>query len=161
MSIRVEHKGMEIRWSDNEDAWSCMEMGFSSPSLAKVRAKIDAFRLKERKAIKVPALLLPNYETARATPCEVIEYLGPKGRSKIETVAVMRMKHSGVSRCEEDMNSLVADTPEVRVVVERAADLVRRASELSRQADAMSKTIPRLTLADIAELVKHKEYSDE
>jgi hypothetical protein len=155
MSVTVEHKGMSIRWSDNEDQWTCMEMGASSPSLSSIKRKIDAFRRKERKGASVAALYLSNYGS-RSMPCEIVEYLGKKGNGSFqrEKVATIRSSVSDKpSRNEDNMSDIALDNDVNRASVEQAKLLSDRASELEKQAREIMSSIPRITRDDIAALV--------
>jgi hypothetical protein len=158
----VEHKGMDIYWSDNEDKWSCSEMGFSSQSLLAVKRKIDAFRKKERSGIAIPALYVSEYGT-KATPCEIVEYLGEhktygSGRPLAPKVAVMRPGYSGErkTRNTDWLHELAPATPEVEALIAKMAGLNEEIERLKREVVTLGKQVPRLRIEDIAELVKHK-----
>lgn len=161
MSLSIEHKGMQIRWSDNEDQWTCMEMRTSSPSLAKIKSRIDTFRRKQRKEASVTAIYLSGH-SERWMPCEVVEYLGKKGYRSSELVAVMRKGLSEKpTRNEDEMTSIALDTPENRAAVARANELAMEAHELTRQAREIMKSIPRLTKGDIPGLIEHADTAQE
>lgn len=158
MTLKTEHKGMVIYWSDNADEWSCMELNYSSKSLASVRAKIDAFRLKERKALSVAAIYIGYGSTEDA---EIVEYLGPKGYKGAHKVAVLRERGGKKrSRSEEEFKDLTLDLPETRAALERAAVLRAKAREIVRQADEIVSAIPRINLDDIAALIEHANCTE-
>jgi hypothetical protein len=157
----IEHKGMTIFWSDNEDKWSCSELGFSSQSLIAVKRKIDTFRKKERSGIAVPALYVGH---SYAVPCEIVEYIGERKTYTRQgelapKVAVMRpsSRHADRKTRQEDwLHELAPATPEVEATLAKVAEMEAAADQLKRDAIALTRSIPRLKIEDIAELVAHK-----
>jgi cation transport regulator ChaC len=162
--ITTTHKGMDIHWAENEDAWSCMELKYSSPSLSKVKKRIDVFRKKERDSITYKAVYLGTFNN-KFEEVEIVEYLGESKRSyaKGHKVAVMRV--SGFkgrrSRNEDRLNELALDLPEVHAKGREIKEIEAQIDALNTRKREIFDSIPRLTLDDIPELVAYREKMKE
>lgn len=165
MALEVKHRGYTIRFSENADEWSALEVGsgFSSQSLNAVKAKIDAFVLGMRKeaATACYELGLPSSSVAKKTPALVTEYLGTtrlnRHSHEVEHMVAVSAQRDGrerASRVDRSLDSLMPDTLEAHAAFEvyaRKADEVARAL---RDRQAAYDAIPRLTLDDIKPLVE-------
>lgn len=171
--IKIEYRGYPIRYSENEDLWNCYDLGghgkdASEPSLSKLKARIDALILSERKRGSVPCLILThNHHTFQIDTIEgaITEYLGPKierpygqkERVVVEqrvAVSAKRSANSRVSRQDSPLSKHALITPEVDAALAEA----NRLGVLAREANAAYKAafdaIPRVQIDDISALVK-------
>lgn len=176
MTIETTYRDHTIRFNENTDEWSCYDVGsaFSSPSLSKVKARIDKMYRDLRKSAAIPCFELSggySDRPPRTTEGTLIEYLGPimerppynspspdlvlKGY-KVAVVAT-RGGNKQAGRAEVKLHDLMPDTPEAH----EALSAARVAYEAVKVAVAAYKeaydNIPRLTLDDIPDLVKVKE----
>lgn len=158
-SIETEHRGVKIRYSDNEDTWYCSELSFSHASLRRVKARIDKWWKDARSAAAMEVYRIGGDGTIR--PAQVVEYLGEStsyGRRRI-LVAVMGDNHgSGTSRRSEvNLDELALPTAELdvgRALLER---LKQQKRDIEDQIARTVRDLPRLTLEDIPELVKLRD----
>ena len=170
MALETEYRGYLIRYSENGDEWTCYDMGSgaaaSAPTLSKMKAKIDKYLLGIRKEAAVECLELETYSGLRITDAVIIEYLGPKvegggwnrkpAHVSSHKVAAMaqRTGRERTSRRETDLRDFIPNTP----AANEAIDLARRLGNAAKDAERAYKeavaAIPRLTIDDIAELVR-------
>lgn len=168
MSLETEHRGYKIRYSENGDEWTCYDAGngMTAPTLSKMKEKIDRMALAERKASSFRCLEFSGYSSVDTEDASIIEYLGPTvegggwtgkphyiSKHKVASVANRKGKERPTRR-ESDLSNFLPDTPEVRAALEDLARLHKVAEEARKAFDAARKAIPRVTVADIAPLVK-------
>lgn len=166
----VEYRGHTIRWSDNEDKWSCSDFDVSSPSLASIRRTIDDNYRRLRKSAALKCLRVSEYSSPFAVEATLIEYLGEKkapsyrqsNKALHQVAAIMpTLGNNRPSRSKGDLNEFIADTPENAAVLAEATRISQEAKRLAEEARAMVAGIPRLSLADIEGLVKAHETPKE
>jgi hypothetical protein len=167
-SITTEYRGHEIRYDQNADEWTSYDLAGktkSSPSLSKIKAAIDAMYLAERKANATACLEVRNHTSLKVVDATLVEYLGPTierslhsqmrriSDHKVASVA-RREGSSKPSRCEMPLSCFAPLSPETDaalVRVREAETVLRRAQKAYKDAVA---AIPRVTLDDIADLVR-------
>jgi len=158
----VEYRGHIIFWSDNSDAWGCHEMQNYNPSLAKVKAAIDRFYLKQRKAVAVPCYVLMSSDVIPATVIEFIKTTSK--RSFGNTTHNNSFDHLvGVSheasytasgkprkvRSEKVLGGLVPMTDEADTAIREWTRLKQIEAAAKDAADAAKILIPRMDLSHI------------
>lgn len=171
--ITTTYRGHEIRYGENSDEWYCSDLesgGQSHASLAKLKAKIDKMYLDLRKKAAVKAFEINTgyYEKPSLNETTVIEYVGQAkvrdyskgghtlGPHKVACVATRR-GNDRPSRAEMEMSGLMPDTPEAHAAFAEALRLAEIAEAARKVAVATQAAVPRLSLDDIADLVKIKE----
>ncbi|MER9833401.1 hypothetical protein NKJ28_00290 [Mesorhizobium sp. M0145] len=170
--IETTYRGHLIRYGENSDEWYCRDLevgGGSHVSLAKLKAKIDKMYLDLRRkaAVKVFEVNGGYSSKPSITEATIIEYVRPfaekdwKGvvgrtRHKVATVA-QRNGSERASRAEKELSDLMPDTSEAQAAFAEALRLAEIAAEAQKAATEALNRIPRLTLDDIAELVRIKE----
>lgn len=158
-SIETEHRGIKIRYSDNEDTWYCSELSFSHASLRRVKARIDKWWKDARSKAALDAYRIGHDGTMR--PTQVVEYLGVRtgyGRQgPLVAVLGVNYKNERPSRSEVSLSELAPAAPELVAMQAELEALKKRKREIEEEISAKVKAIPRLSLDDIAELVKLRE----
>lgn len=155
-SIETEHRGVKIRYSDNEDTWYCSELSFSHASLRRVKARIDKWWKDARSAAVVEVYRVSYDGTLR--PAQVVEYLGDRhgiGRRGPQ-VAVVGQSYAKErpSRSEVSLSELTLATPALAALQTELTRLREQKKTIEDEITAKVNAIPRLSLGDIAELVK-------
>ena len=164
----VEYRGHTIRWSDNEDKWSCSDFSVSSASLAAVRRNIDDHYRRLRKSAAVECLRVSEYSHPFTSDATLVEYLGAKesrsrnretGAQEVTVwheVAAMSARRAPErpGRTKGKLDEFIANTPENVAVLTQADDLIRESKRLEKAARTLVAGIPRLTIDDIAGLVQ-------
>lgn len=164
MRLTVDHRGYTLHYSENEDAWNCYDLGICNVSLAKTKAAVDKLLLKARKDAKFPCLQL-GYD-GTVTAVDIIEYIEAKvskdykSKHDVTKHYVASLGHRtgrGVaSRSVSALDAFIHDTPDNRAALDQANELRAQAKILERNAAAVQGTIPRVTMDDIAALVRLK-----
>lgn len=72
--IKLAYKGAEIEFSERNDDWHCAELDMRSPSMKKIKQKIDAHWKTHRDTKAVNALKVNSDGTYN--PIQIVEYLG-------------------------------------------------------------------------------------
>ncbi len=170
MTLSTEYRGYAISYSENEDRWNCYACKVSAETIGKVKAKIDAIHLKMRKAAMVRAYEINSNHThgPELRECRLIDYLGEKwsgswtaSREVVDhRVSSMAVRDSGLGigqragRQERNLSEIVAMTPkaEAQMIEAQRLHVIYRAAEDAYQ--AAIDGLPRLTLEDIAGLIK-------
>ncbi|MER9652501.1 hypothetical protein NKJ26_03150 [Mesorhizobium sp. M0152] len=174
--IETTYRGHTISYGENSDEWYCADLdhgGNSHVSLAKLKAKIDKMYLDLRRKAAVKAFEISSgpYERPSLNEATVIEYVGQAktynsrapggGRYELgaHKVAVIATRHGNdrASRAEKEIQTLMPATPEAHAAFAEAIRLAEIARAAKTEADAALKAVPRLSLDDIAELVRIKE----
>lgn len=158
--ILTEYKGYKIVYSDNGDEWSCSEADIRSPSLLKIKRRIDNLTRAARSEASVGALDL-SYD--KGTEVKVVEFLGDSRHYK-SRCAVLGLRHtsdSKVTRWEVTLGDLCAKTHSNMTALKDAEALRAEAAKLNKKANEIVRAIPRLTKDDIAELIKLAETVEE
>jgi len=168
MSVpKVEYRGHVIIWSDNDDKWRACDFDFSHQSLAKCRERIDKeYRaLRNKSAVQCLKLDGGSGFTPEGRPATLVEYLGAKEERSWSTKELKAVKHRVAamyiwahsekqSRNQCDLGDFAADTPEVLAMIALAKEKQDAARTLLKEGDAIMRSIPRLTEADIAGLIR-------
>lgn len=169
VSIEVEYRGYTIRYSENGDEWVCYDIASgkaaAAPTLSKMKGKIDKYMLGIRKESAVTCLEIHSYGNLKFHEANVIEYLGPRldggawtSRERHvseQQVAVMAARDKErPSRQEIGLARLAPIGPETDAAIAEAQRLLVIADDANKAYAEAVKGIPRLTLADIEELVK-------
>jgi hypothetical protein len=164
--ISIEYRGHTIRWADNEDCWTCWDLGNkakSSPKLSVIKAAIDKIYLAERKAASTQCWEINSHSGTREF-ANVIEYVGPKverawaGEITSETkhiVGVVAKREGSERNSRKDIEtSRLAPVGEATDKAWAAYEVAMESRKLaqSRERDALA-AVPRLSLDDINELV--------
>lgn len=177
MTIETEHRGHRIIYGMNSEDWSCHDVNYASPSLSKVKQRIDKMYLDQRKRSAVEAFEIERAGTFGEAPTKVAtmitEYVGPKMEKdfrgvKRELIQVGHLvasvaKRGGDSKAvrrDRLLDQIMPDTPEAHAAHEeylRAVSIVRDAK---KEADKAFAAIPRVTIDMIADLVRIKESGD-
>jgi hypothetical protein len=172
-NIETVYRGHTITYGENSDEWYCGDLeagGASHVSLAKLKAKIDKMYLDLRRKAAVKAFEIGSgyYEKPSLNATTVIEYVGQAktrnyngggftlGAHKVACIAPRR-GNDRASRAEKELDGIMPDTPEAHAAFAEALRLAEIASAAKKAADAALKAVPRLSLDDIAELVRIKE----
>lgn len=166
-----------IYWSDNEEVWRCSDINFNHIKLAKVKEKIDALYLAMRKAAAVNCFYLDGYDEPRLKEATVIDYRGPiHGTKSVNFHSVKTdeiVDHSMVvmtqavfssekkSRQTKHLSNLVPNTPEAMAKFDEARAIYHQIVTLKNYLSLAVRAIPRLTLDDVAGLVKAAETKIE
>jgi hypothetical protein len=165
--VVTEYRGHKIRWSDNEDCWTCYDLSDkvrASPKLSAIKAAIDRLYLAERKAAGVGCWEISSHDGSR-TPATVVEYLGEKtekswsGRTpdriyhKVAVVA-KRTASERPARRETSCDQLARLGAEFDAAWEIYANaFAERKAAQKREQEAFG-ALPRLQVEDIAKLVE-------
>lgn len=177
MTIETEHRGHRIVYGMNSEDWFCHDVGFSSPSLSKVKQRIDKMYVDQRKRSAVEAFEIEMAgsfgEAPTKVPASITEYVGPKMEKdfrgvKRELIQVghlvasvaKRGSDSKAARRDRLLDQMMPDTPEAHAAHEeylRAVLIVQQAKKAAHEA---FKAIPRMTIDMIADLVRIKESGD-
>lgn len=155
--LETEHRGYKLGYSENNDEWTCYDLGVGSKSLACAKGMIDKLLLIQRKKHKVDCLRLGRDGTVK--PASIIEYLGHSRSyrgTQVASVAYMATNGGAdrPSRSTGLLNDFAADTQEVREALIEVVTLHDRAARLTREAARKLEEVPRLRDADIAELIR-------
>ena len=175
--ITVEHRGYKIVFNEHADEWSCPEVNhFSSPSLLKVRAKIDSMLLSVRKKIAVKCFEIGSSHNSRwaqeKIEATIVEYEKQEIVRKYgsqETISInhlvasvaQRPGSSKASRRTAKLSELMSDTPEAHAAHDAFLVLLEEERAAARRTEAAFKAIPRVTVEDIAELHKIAKKGDD
>lgn len=159
-----EYRGHTIRWSDNEDCWTCWDLSDkvrSSPKLSTIKAHIDKLYLAERKANATPC-----YELGRERRVEsmVVEYLGERKEKSwrklgeftiTHRVAVVakRDKNDRPARKEATLPALSPVSPEADAAWQHYAVLAHELKLAERRAAEAFDALPRLKPEDVQKLI--------
>lgn len=170
MSLSVEYRGYTIRYSENGDVWDSdafKTFKHSAPTLSKAKEKIDNLLRDVRKQAALQCFELTGGHNAPYGFREstIIEYEGPKleggswtGKKQyVDTHKVgIVSNRSGTKSARADgyLNTLVHATTEDQMKVDQANRLLSQAKAIEDEAKALIKSIPRVTLDDIQELVR-------
>jgi len=172
MSLSTEYRGYTIQYDENRDHWGCYDCGVSEPSLSKAKAKIDAMHLKLRKASAVEGYEIAPVKDrdgyfARAVPCKVIDYLGPKVEHRFTFSEIVGQRVASVakrngstkaSRFETVLKNIAPQTVEVHAAIAEANRLGEIAFEADRAFMAAVSAIPRMPVEAIQGLIAASEH---
>lgn len=169
----TEYRGYSIRYSENEDVWTCYDVGASHEKLSRVKAKIDDMHRKLRKANAFHCLDVSSYRGVETQEATIVEYLGPiraktssyqrVGDGKIIDHEVAYMSARGglsekKSRQKGKLSQLALnDTQNMRRIGE-AQRLYAEAEKIRKQAQKIMESLDRPTIDHIAELVAASEH---
>lgn len=166
--IIIDHRGYVIRFNENADEWSCHDAGYySSPSLAKVRARIDKMLLDTRKKAAVDCFELSGgaYRgSVDKIPAKIIEFVktkpdkdyrgNPLPPKHIVASVAQRSMSEKASRKEVELSELMPDTPEAHAAFARLEEACKRLREAQNATNEAFKAVPRMTIDMIEELVR-------
>lgn len=172
MSLSTDYKGYTIRYSENEEVWTCYDVGASNEKLGRVKAKIDDMHRKLRKANAFHCLDVSGYRGATAQDATIVEYLGPirkkrsserVGTGEIEDHQVAYMSVGGglsdkKTRQTGALSKLTLDTTANRHTIAEAARLMEQAREIETQAASLLKQLSSPKIEDIADLVAASDH---
>jgi hypothetical protein len=168
MSLSTEYRGYTIRYNDNSDEWTCADLGRknSAPTLSKMKANIDDYLRSIRKEAAVICYELNAHLSIKLTEATVTEYIGPTidGSSwgsnprhvsghKV-AIAAKREGNERIVRREGRLKDCVPMTEEAAQAITEAKRLERIAKAAQADYERAIKAIPRLTIDDVAGLVK-------
>lgn len=172
MSIEVEHRGYKIHYAENGDVWRCWDLNgkdAENAALSKVKQAIDRVLLKERKENAVTCYEISSGSSFSAIEAQIIEYIGPKierpyrrDMSRIpkqvtghtvKAVAKRRM-NDRASAQNGELRGYAPMTPEVEEAIARAEYAKGELNAARKRYEDVLNAIPRMTLADIADLVR-------
>lgn len=170
MTIKTEHRGHTIIYSENGDEWWCSDINYSNVSLQKVRARIDKMYLDLRKKSATPCFEISNYGKGDKVESSVVEYLDeiwegggwnlktPRHLANHKVAVVAKRQGSEKSsRREAKLSELMPVTDEANAAFEEFRRLRDIAIDAQRVANAAFDAIPRLKIEDVAELVRIKK----
>jgi len=169
MSIEVEHRGYTIRFSENADEWSCLDVEdikgrrVSSQSLSKVKAAIDKMLLDVRKANAVDCFELAGDHgwEPKATETRIIEYVEQKkdrvynpktGNSDLVAGAhivgcvARRNGNKQAARRNVKLDDLMPDTPDAHAALAQAKAAHERKTLAEQEYRRAFAAIPRVTI---------------
>lgn len=176
MTLKVEYRGYEIKFSENADQWECWAVKAESKSLQSVKAKIDNMHRKLRKENSVQAIVLVEYAGIRTEEAKIIEYLKPErattrsfqrvGDGEIIDHEVAFMSPAGraardkdrLSRKTAKLSSLYQPTQENFAIIEKMYDLYQQQRELASKQAELKKTLKQITVEEIAKLMKASDH---
>jgi hypothetical protein len=165
VSLRTEHRGYEISYSENADEWNCFDARSSAPTLSKLKAKIDALHLKIRKNAAVDGFEISSHGSLRLNPCRVIEYVGekysgggwsnkPKQLVDHEVGCVAQRRGSErKSRSNTQLSRIAPVGPETDAAVAIAMEMEKKKNAAEAAYNEAVKAIPRMRIDDIQELI--------
>jgi hypothetical protein len=167
MSVATEYRGHTIRWSDNEDCWTCYDLSDkvrSSLKLSNIKAAIDRLYLAERKEAGVECWEISPSE-AKRTASKVVEYLGVKENRHYFTrelqsisynVAVVAKRYGSdrPARAQTECSSLGKPGAEFEAAWETYISALADAKAAQKRASDAYSALPRLTVDDISKLVE-------
>lgn len=171
--VKTEYRGHTIRWSDNEDAWTCYDLSDkvrSSPKLSILKGHIDRLYLAERKKASTPCWELSSHSSTRIEG-SVVEYLKAKEERSWSSQKVERVRHivavvaqrSGSerpSRAEKDLDNLAPMTPEFDAAWAEFCALNTLAKAAEKRARDAFAALPRLQLDDVQKLVDLAQHTE-
>ena len=160
MAIETEHKGYEIRYSENEDCWNCYDLDVTGTSLSRIKAAIDKELLKIRKASAVDVIQLSAAHSSERKTTEVRAVdARPVGRRTYNAtpgwdyeIGVMTPGKRGKSFVKA--SSLAEPTPEVFEQIKAARALQAEADKAEKLAREAWEAIPRISHEYVAGLIK-------
>lgn len=167
--IKIEHRGYTIRFNENADEWTCSEADYySSPSLSKVKAKIDKMLLDVRKASSVTVFEISHgFGRMSRYESKLTEFVKTKHDkdwrgnalppSHIVASVAARDGTKKPARREMKLSDMMPDTPEAHAAYAACETLFREAKAAEKRAIAAFDAIPRVTLDDIRALVRLAE----
>jgi hypothetical protein len=157
--IETEHRGIKVRYSDNEDTWYCSELSFSHASLRRVKARIDKWWKDARSKAAIDVYRIGTDGTIR--PAQVVEYLGLKGSYHRNRPLVAVLSSYGrtdkPTRSEVNLDELALISPEIEAARVRLETLKQQKRDIDEQITQTVQGLTRLTVEDIPELVKLRE----
>lgn len=145
-SIKVEHNGQTIVFSEHRDVWYCENLSMEDPSLAKLKKKIAAYDLNLRKLTPVKALRIWHSHYDDVSPAEITSIADDQ-----HVWATIKGRGSSKSRSKEQIRFMAHDTPQVRDILKRAGDLGKQAEKLNQEASNLIESIPRITIEELRE----------
>jgi hypothetical protein len=172
----TEYRGYTIRYSENEDVWTCYDVGASHEKLSRVKAKIDEMHRKLRKANAFHCLTVSSYGGVSAEEATIVEYLGP---IRAKTSAYQRVGDGNVidhevafmsarggfsdkkTRQKGKLSDLSLGTEENLRRISEAKKLYDEAKKIEGQSREILKMLDRPTVDQIAELIAASEYKFE
>lgn len=169
----TEYRGYAIRYSENEDVWTCYDVGASHEKLSRVKAKIDEMHRKLRKANAFHCLDVSSYGNAETHEATIVEYLGPVraktsayqrvGDGEIIDHEVAYMSARGglsekKSRQKGKLSQLALNDTENMRRIGEAQRLFSEAEKTRKQAEKIIQSLDRPTIEHIAELIAASEY---
>ena len=172
----TEYRGYSIRYSENEDVWTCYDVGASHEKLSRVKAKIDEMHRKLRKANAFHCLDVSSYGGVSADDATIVEYIGPiraktnsfqrvgDGEIIDHEVAFMSARHGSngrKSRQKGSLSKLVLNSPENLRRIDEAKRLYEEARKIEKQSQEIMQTLDRPSVDQIAELVTASAHKFE
>lgn len=170
MSVATEYRGHTIRWSDNEDCWTCYDLSDkvrSSPKLSNIKAAIDRLYLAERKDAGVECWEISQSDCKR-TFSKVVEYLGPKENRHYFTKELQSVSHKVAvvakragsdrpSRAQTECAMLGKPGDEFDAAWKVYVDATAEAKAAQKRVSEAYSALPRLSVEDISRLVELAE----
>ena len=171
--LSTEYRGYDIHYSENEDVWTCYDVGASHEKLSRVKAKIDEMHRKLRKANAFHCLDVSFYFGAKAREATIVEYLGPVraktsahqrvGDGEVIDHEIAYMSARGglsekKSRQKGKLSQLALNDTENMRRISEAQRLYAEAEKIRKQAQQIVESLDRPTIEHIAELVAASEH---
>jgi hypothetical protein len=150
--LKMEHKGKEIVYREDENVWACDELSLTAPTLKTLRGQIDRFDSSERK-VNVPAYLIERsyWSSDKALAKKVTVTIlcdgNDKGHCWVKTASGERQK--------ERIESLVPLSEKADIDAWIAAD--RAATQAQKAAERLKEAIPRFNEDSIMLANKEQE----
>ncbi|UUV43231.1 hypothetical protein RCCWILLIS_59 [Rhodobacter phage RcCWillis] len=165
--IETEYRGHRIIYSENGENWYSPDIEKSdAPTLSKVKAKIDKMYLDMRKRSAFTGFEIGDYRGPSLTETTIVEYVKEKverpflSSSKEPTVThivaavAQRSGREKAARRQCDLSTIAPDTPETHAAFEIAKARWADVQAAEKAYKAAIQAIPRVTVEDIADLVK-------
>lgn len=143
--IETEHRGVQIRYSENTDKWATLDMTLEAATLSALRAKINKRFADEAKAEAIPGIKIGGYSDFKYVTigARVADRKSYKGTM----VPRFRVIHAEPETRKWELveaHELAPDTPQVRAVIEEVLVLRKQIEGLAMQAQKMLAAIPRI-----------------
>lgn len=166
--ITTEHNGHMIRYSENEDKWTCWAMSVEAKTLSALKTKLNKLDADSRR-VNVTAIKLSYHtdpESAHEVTVTVIEpqreaekprwgsTTPPAPPEREAWVTYQTSKYRGVDkpdmkREKVELKRLLPATPEVRAMLKKARDMSAAIKAAQDELKRYVETIPRYTAEDL------------
>lgn len=159
----LKHNGYTIRWSDNEDCWTCSELELKNASLAKLKTAINKRDSVNRRLGDegVPVIVLHNnmdYNTGRLGRAVLLDGDREKVWILFEPDEARRSRGFGAKDRElVSLTNVVANTPENYAKLEEHKALRQQKVALGDQMGDLIKALPKLTREELSRLTEKSD----
>jgi hypothetical protein len=171
MSLSTDYRGYKITYSENAgDEWCCYDLGkvVTNKTLSGCKAAIDKLLLDVRKAASLKCFELSTTGKLEVNEAVIIEYEGPQieggpgswsgkpkhiAGQKVYSMA-RRSDADRASRSRRDISQFAPFGPDTDAAIAEVKRLEVILKDATKARDAAIAAIPRLSIDDIAELVR-------